>query len=156
MTRKSPGIMFPPPILFVFGFSLGLILNQSLSLPIFPGGRNAVSLTLGWVLLLFGIGLLSASLLTFFRYRTGIYPNQPARLIVTTGPYRFSRNPMYVALTAAYVGTALIANILWLLLLLPFIIFVLQVAVIQREEDYLKEAFGPQYEAYCQHVRRWL
>ncbi|MBS1812356.1 MAG: isoprenylcysteine carboxylmethyltransferase family protein [Acidobacteria bacterium] len=156
MARKSPGVMFPPPILFVFGFSLGLILNRSYSLAILPNEQRGVLLVLGWILLLFGIVMLTTSLLTFFRYRTGIYPNQPARLIVTTGPYRFSRNPMYVALTAAYLGTAMIANILWLLLLLPIIIVVLQVAVIQREEDYLKEAFGKKYEAYCQQVRRWL
>lgn len=72
-----------------------------------------------------------------------------------SGPYRFTRNPMYLSMTMIYLGITLLTNMLWPLLLLPFVIVVLQAAVIRREEKYLKEAFGEAYEAYCNRVRRW-
>jgi protein-S-isoprenylcysteine O-methyltransferase Ste14 len=100
--------------------------------------------------------MLTVALITFLRHRTGIYPNQPATVIVRSGLYRFSRNPMYVALAILYVGIVLLTNLLWPLLLLPLVLLVLQKAVIAREERYLKEAFGESYEQYCRQVRRWI
>jgi protein-S-isoprenylcysteine O-methyltransferase Ste14 len=154
--RSSPGVHFPPPLLFVLGLGLGLILNRRWPLALLPSGQTAFMLTLGWILIGSGGLLLLSALVTFFRMRTAIYPNQPATSIVTRGPYRFTRNPMYVALTSAYVGFVCLTNLLWPLLLLPVVLVVLRVFVIRREELYLTEAFGPAYAEYCQRVRRWL
>lgn len=95
-------------------------------------------------------------LVTFLRARTAIYPNQPARQLVDHGPYRFSRNPMYVALTVVLIGVALLADNLWMLLLTPVVLCVLTVFVIRREEAYLTSTFGEHYTSYVNRVRRWL
>ena len=137
MARNSPGVRFPPPLLFVIGFCLGWLLHRFYPMPLFPGGGNAGAWLSGW-------GLIALALL------------QPAAAIVRSGPYRFSRNPMYVALTMLHLGLVLLTNMLWPLLLLPLALMVLQKAVIQREEHYLREAFGAPYEQYCREVRRWL
>ncbi|HNC45125.1 MAG TPA: isoprenylcysteine carboxylmethyltransferase family protein, partial [Acidobacteriota bacterium] len=86
----------------------------------------------------------------------GIYPNQPANQIVAHGPFRFSRNPMYVAMTALTIGVSLLSNIGWILVFIPFILFALTMLVIRREEAYLTDAFGESYAQYCARVRRWI
>jgi protein-S-isoprenylcysteine O-methyltransferase Ste14 len=95
-------------------------------------------------------------MITFKRARTAIIPNRSASAIVTTGPYRFTRNPMYAGLTLAYVGGALLIGTAWTLLLLPVVIAVLYRRVIRREEAYLDAAFPDVYAAYRGRVRRWL
>jgi hypothetical protein len=76
--------------------------------------------------------------------------------VVTEGPYRFSRNPMYVGLSLLYVGIALWTHALWALPLLPLVLWGLWRRVIRREERYLAAAFGADYAAYTRRVRRWL
>lgn len=95
-------------------------------------------------------------LFTFRRARTAIYPNQPARELVANGPYRFSRNPMYVGLTIMTVGIGLLADNAWMLIMLPATLFILWKLVIQKEERYLLSKFGSVYEKYQQQVRRWI
>ena len=153
--RNSPSVHFPPPLLFVLGFAFAWLLHRRWPLALLQN-PSAVSVSFGWLLISAGLALLAAGLLTFLRHRTGIYPNQPATTMVMNGPYRFTRNPMYVALTTLYLGIALLLNMLWALLLLPVVIVVLQLAVIRREERYLKEKFGEAYMDYCRRVRRWL
>lgn len=109
-----------------------------------------------WTAIAVGTVILLWALLTFARNRTAVYPNRPARLVVCNGPYRFSRNPMYVALTAIAVGIALLADNFWMLLFLPGVLVALTVFVIRREETYLRNAFGSEYSGYVARVRRWL
>lgn len=155
MQRSSPGIHFPPPLLFILGFMIGTLLNRVWPLSLVAPERLTIRLIPGWFFVGIGLLLLAAAMLTFQRLRTAIYPNQPATSIVTRGPYRFSRNPMYVALTLAYFGFVLLTNALWPLLLLPVVLVVLRAVVIRREEHYLATAFGAEYEEYCKRVRRW-
>ncbi|HKC81691.1 MAG TPA: isoprenylcysteine carboxylmethyltransferase family protein [Gemmatimonadaceae bacterium] len=79
-----------------------------------------------------------------------------ASQLVTSGPYRFTRNPMYVGLTIAYIGGAAIINSAWPLILLPIVLVVLVRTVVSREEQYLSDAFGDQFTSYRSRVRRWL
>lgn len=76
--------------------------------------------------------------------------------IVTTGPYAFSRNPMYVGWTLLSLGIALAANNLWILLSLPIVIFYTHKFVILKEEQILEEQFGEPYQEYKKGVRRYL
>jgi protein-S-isoprenylcysteine O-methyltransferase Ste14 len=80
----------------------------------------------------------------------------PAATLVQHGPYRFSRNPMYVGLTLSYIGLALTLNTWWPLVLLPLVLLLLFRLVVQKEERHLSEKFGEAYEAYCRRVRRWV
>lgn len=149
--RNSPGVHFPPPLLFIFAFGGGVWLHT-----VWPLGLGSPPRDIGWALVTVGTVVLALAMATFQRMRTAIFPNQPASRIVDVGPYRYSRNPMYVGLTSAYVGFALVENMLWPLLLLPLALGVLWFAVIRKEEAYLREAFGDVYNDYCGRVRRWL
>jgi len=151
-----PGVRFPPPFLFVGGFVAGLLLHRALPLALASGGPAPLSVWLGWAAVALGLVLGAWAMFTFLGARTAIIPHRPATEVVQTGPYRLSRNPMYVALGLVYVGLALWLNRLWPLLLLPLVYVLLYRLVVRREERYLKSAFGEAYGAYRRRVRRWV
>lgn len=98
----------------------------------------------GWALWLFG------------RHRTGLLPGQATNALIEDGPYRISRNPLYVGLLALYVGLALLAPTGWGLLLFPAAVLLVWWGAIEPEEHYLRERLGEPYDAYRRRVRRWL
>ena len=154
----NAGVRFPPPLLFVAGLAVSLALDR-LVLPIrlasHDVGRTPL-LALGWLGIVAGVAFSTWGIRTFRRARTSILPNKPARTVVESGPYWWSRNPMYVGLTAVYTGVALIRNAVWPLIVLPVVLTALWFLVIRREERYLTHAFGDSYIRYRQRVRRWL
>jgi protein-S-isoprenylcysteine O-methyltransferase Ste14 len=81
--------------------------------------------------------------------------NKPSRIIVS-GPYRFSRNPMYVAWTLIYIGIGLLVNTWWLLIFLPIMLIYMHYFVVRREKRQLEKIFGDEYRQYCDRVRRYL
>ena len=87
---------------------------------------------------------------------TPIRPNQAASILVTHGPYRRSRNPMYLGLSVVYLGVTLLVNSVWTVLFVPVVIAVLFRAVIRHEERHLSATFGIAYHEYRHRVRRWL
>jgi protein-S-isoprenylcysteine O-methyltransferase Ste14 len=98
----------------------------------------------GWSLMLFG------------RHETGLLPGQPTQTMIEEGPYRLSRNPLYVGLLALYVALALLGPTLWGLVLFPAAVLLVLWGAILPEERFLHERFGAQYDAYARRVRRWL
>jgi protein-S-isoprenylcysteine O-methyltransferase Ste14 len=85
-----------------------------------------------------------------------IRTDKPVPRLTTEGPFRYSRNPSYLALTLLYAGIAVLRNSLWAILLLPVVVGVMQREVIGREERYLERTFGEEYVVYKTSVRRWL
>ncbi len=81
---------------------------------------------------------------------------KPTNALVSSGPFRFSRNPMYVGLTLLYLSISLILNTAWPLVFLPGALLLMQFGVIKREETYLEGLFGQDYRQYRARVRRWL
>jgi protein-S-isoprenylcysteine O-methyltransferase Ste14 len=153
---SNPGVRFPPPILLVAGFLVGWVLDRYWhALPLSHVGGSAVEV-IGLVLLIVGAVLVASGVLTFRRARTAIIPSHGASQLVTNGPYRFTRNPMYTGFALAYIGGAAVIDSLWPLLLLPVAIIALVRLVISREEAYLRSAFGTEYTVYQARVRRWL
>lgn len=106
---------------------------------------------LGWPLLGLGVLLAGWAVVTSEDMDLG----RPTRLVVS-GPFGFSRNPMYVAWTLTYVGTSLVVNTWWLMLLLPLLLAFTHVFVVQREEQRLEHRFGDQYRQYRRQVRRYV
>lgn len=90
------------------------------------------------------------------RAGTNVKPSQPTTAIVQDGPFRFSRNPLYLALTILYLGVCLMFNALWPLILILPLLVVVQCGIIYREERYLEAKFGDEYRNYRKRVRRWL
>lgn len=150
-SQDSAGIHFPPPFLYALGFGAGLLLNRE-----WPWTLGTHAPLLGWLLIAMGVAFAGTAIVTFARVGTAIIPNRPATQVVGVGPYRLSRNPMYVGLTSVYLGLVALTGVLWPLLFLPLVLWVLVAAVINREERYLAQKFGAQYEAYRLRVRRWL
>lgn len=153
---SSPEVHFPPPFLFIAGLAGGWLLDRHvLALAVSYDARPARE-TIGLALVALGLLLSFWGIVTFRRANTTIIPHRSASRIVTHGPYRFTRNPMYSGLTIAYLGGTALMNSVWPLLLLPLVLFALVHLVVSREERYLSAAFGEEYEAYRTRVRRWL
>jgi len=87
---------------------------------------------------------------------TDVRPWKPSTALVTTGIYRYTRNPMYAGLTLIFLGVALLADSVITLALLPPLLVVIATAVIRREEHYLEITFGEEYRQYKRRVRRWI
>jgi protein-S-isoprenylcysteine O-methyltransferase Ste14 len=155
-SSKGPGVRVPPPFIFVAGWAAAWLLNRRLSLEIDGDGASLTQQVVGAMALVVGLGLMGWALLTFSRARTAIVPVRPARVLVESGPYRFSRNPMYLGLSVGYLGLAILLNQGWPILFLPGVLIVLLLAVIQREERHLQDSFPVEYAAYRRRVRRWL
>jgi protein-S-isoprenylcysteine O-methyltransferase Ste14 len=152
-------VRFPPPTLFAAGFVVGWLLDRRvMRLPLLRMGEP-VAAQLQFVALglcVFGLAFGGWALLTFFRARTAIIPDRPASRVVTTGPYRLSRNPMYLGLTVLYLGLSGLSDSWWPLVFLPMVLTALWFLVIRREERYLAAAFREEYADYRRRVRRWL
>ncbi len=146
-------VLLPPPLLFLAAMLIGLVLQGVAPcrwLP--PAWINWIVFPLGGA-----SGLLAIwGVLTLRAARTAIDPYKPTTALVQRGPYRFSRNPLYLALILLFIGIAAWCNALWILLLLIPAVVVLQLGVIRREEAYLERRFGAAYRAYRARVRRWL
>ena len=110
----------------------------------------------GLVIFTFGAGLAAWGWFIFHRARTTRVPGEASTTLVTRGPYRLMRNPMYVGLSVAYVGEAAILHQIVPVVLLPLTIAYLNRVVIRVEEERLHAVFGPEYEKYQNAVRRWL
>lgn len=153
---QNPGVHFPPPALFVVSCICGSAIESIFPMPLSDMFRIPAQMPLGWVAIVLGTALIGWAMATFAVRKTAIYPNRPAREMVAEGPYRISRNPMYVALTVITCGVSLLADNFWMLLLLPPVLWALTRFVIRREENYLAGAFGESYANYKARVRRWL
>lgn len=145
----------PVPWVFVLAYLIGVGLQYAwpshLAIVALPG----VSIAGG---VLFGIGAAIAGwgLLSFRRARTTTVPGRVSAQLVTWGPYRFSRNPMYVGLVLAYLGEAGILRQVWPVFLLPLTVAYINWVVIPVEEGKLKGVFREDYERYRARVRRWV
>lgn len=149
----SPGVITHPPFLYSGALVTGALLDLLIPLPILPPGRGFAP---GVALIAAGLALALWSILLFRRAGTNVPTHRPATAVVTAGPYSFSRNPIYVGMTALSIGVALWANSFWMLgLLLPTFVL-MNIGVIDREERYLSAKFGDEYLAYKARVRRWL
>jgi protein-S-isoprenylcysteine O-methyltransferase Ste14 len=111
---------------------------------------------LGWALVLFFVGWNGWALWLFGRHETGLLPGQATHAMIEEGPYRLSRNPLYVGLLALYLGLALLAPTFWGLVLFPAAMLLVLWGAIRPEERFLHERFGAPYDDYKQRVRRWL
>lgn len=156
VVRIHPVVRIPPPLLFVLTFLAGVGLQQLLPIPAPPAALASLGHYAGFVLLGAGILLALSCVALFLWSRTTIIPHRTASTMITWGPYRLTRNPMYVSLTLAFLGVAGILTQVWPLFLLPVPLLVVHRVVIPFEEARMRAAFGDSFEAYCGQVRRWL
>jgi protein-S-isoprenylcysteine O-methyltransferase Ste14 len=156
MPRVHPLMRIPVPWVFLLAYFVGVVLEGYLPSPeLEPGVRRAAHAA-GFVLLAVGAALAVTCLVMFRKARTTTIPGQESSRLVTHGPYRFSRNPMYVSLTVVYLGEAAALGQLWPLVPLLLTLAYLHWTVIPYEEARLQQSFGATYDAYRARVRRWV
>jgi protein-S-isoprenylcysteine O-methyltransferase Ste14 len=151
---EGPGVSVPPTAIFLLAFAGAYLLH--LVWPSSGPWSSPVAWWTGVALLTAGAALFLWALWTFATERTGIMLQRAASHVVRKGPYRWSRNPMYVSFVALYLGAALMTGSSWSLLLMPLPVLGTQKLVIAREERYMRSMFPIEYGAYCREVRRWL
>jgi len=155
--RPQPPTMphVPVPWVFVLNYLLGVAVH--VAFPLRPAWNLPLDVDVaGVVLFVLGVALAGWGWYTFYRAGTTRVPGRPSTTLVTWGPYRFTRNPMYVGLSLAYLGEACLLHQLWPALLLPLTLVYLNLVVVPVEEAKLREVFGASYDAYRVRVRRWL
>jgi protein-S-isoprenylcysteine O-methyltransferase Ste14 len=102
------------------------------------------------------LALVAWAISTMTRAGSNVPTNLPTTTIVEAGPYRLTRNPIYLGMVLGLIGLAIAFNSLWLLMTLALFALVIRYGVITREEAYLERKFGDVYRRYCAQVRRWL
>ena len=148
-------VLARPPLVYLSFLVVGLALHYLwVRLPIFPQGWIAHAA--GWPVFFLGFLLLLWSARTFARSGENIRIEKPTNSLIATGPFRFSRNPIYIGLTLGYIGLSLVFNSYRPLPFLPVVLVIMHFGVIRREEAYLEGLFGQDYLGYKAQVRRWL
>lgn len=150
------GVRLVPPLVYLAAVVLGFALEWLWSVPLAREEGIAVFLTVGVALVALGVWLIVEALRGFRAASTSPLPVRPTTALVMGGPYRYTRNPMYLGMLLVSAGIALAANTLWPLVLLPVVVAIINREVIVREEKYLSRKFGGEYEVYKRRTRRWI
>ena len=142
-----------PPFVYLISIGIGLLVHWFWPLPWLPASINVA---IGAVLVIAAVALFVASVRTFKKAGTPVPGDLPTTIIVRAGPYRFSRNPIYVAFTLFHLGIAAWVNSAAVLIMALPALGLMALVVIPREERYLEEKFPADYLPYKRNVRRWL
>ncbi|HEY5218826.1 MAG TPA: isoprenylcysteine carboxylmethyltransferase family protein [Gemmatimonadaceae bacterium] len=153
LTPDNAGVRFPPPLIYLLVFLAGWAIQRVDPITLLPGGESRVA---ALVCVVAAVVVFGWAALSLRRHRTSIVPVRPTAALVIEGPYRITRNPLYLGLVLLYAGVAFWLDALWPLVLLPVLVFVIQLYAIRREERYLERRFGEEYRAYTRRVRRWI
>lgn len=151
--QTSSGVRIFPPLLQIASIALGFLLQWAVPLRM-PESLRPVMLA-GYVLLAIALGLMAWSVIGMIRAGTTPNPTRPTTALLIHGPYRFTRNPMYLAWELIVVGVGLAANAPWVIVMALPAAFVTLRLVIDKEERYLETKFGAEYLDYKARVRRW-
>jgi protein-S-isoprenylcysteine O-methyltransferase Ste14 len=151
----TAGVIAPPPLIFLAFLAVGLLADR-----LWPLWRIGGPAGLRWaaaaLLTAAGLGLIVSAALRFRQAKTPPEPWKPSTSIVGAGPYRFTRNPMYLGMFTIYLAIALAADSLVTLLLTTPLAAIVELFVVRREERYLEAKFGDAYRTYRSRVRRWI
>jgi protein-S-isoprenylcysteine O-methyltransferase Ste14 len=156
-STKARGVanlgLLRPPLVYMTSLVSGAVMHLAMPLPFLPA---TLAVALGVPLVAVAIALFSYSVAQFRAAGTPVPARKPTTVIVRTGPYRFSRNPIYLAFSVFQLGIAISVNSVWLLATLVGAVALIHYVVIPREEQYLERKFGAHYLDYKAAVRRWL
>jgi len=153
MKRDNPGVIARPPLIYLAALALGLGLHAAFGAPALP---VTLARIVGGLLIACAVAVALPAFRAMARAGTSFRTERPTTAIVTDGPFDYTRNPIYVALTLLYLGIALLINALWVLLLIAPVLVLMQLGVVAREERYLERKFGDEYVRYKARVRPWL
>ncbi|MEX1036218.1 MAG: isoprenylcysteine carboxylmethyltransferase family protein [Sneathiella sp.] len=149
----NPGVKIPPPLFFLVFLLIGLYFNSAWA----EGHAASLFLTLiGGLFAAIGVIYLAHSARKHKTAGSNVEPWKPTTTIISDGVYKYSRNPIYVAMAAVYLGIAIAAGSWLAIVTLPVCLAFIRYYVIAKEEAYLEDKFGNEYLDYKMRVRRWL
>lgn len=151
--ERGANVRFPPPVVFLGLTLLGVALRYAVG-PLRPAGSWATGL--GIVILLAGLTLAVSARKLMVRTGQSPIPWKPTPELIFRGPYRFTRNPMYMGVTFIQTGLGFALGNLWISILAPVALLIVHFIAVLPEEQYLAQKFGAGYRDYCQRVRRYL
>lgn len=155
-TDRGPGLPLPPPVLLLAALIVAIVLDWvPLHFLAQPVGLN-MQVIVGLLLAAGSVWLVLTAARLFQREGTNVIPTQPALKVVTSGPYRFTRNPMYLGMVLFLLGMSLIFSLEWGVILTPLLWIGYDRLIVVREEAYLSRKFGADYRALLGQTRRWL
>ena len=155
MTSDRARLIGPPPLLVVGCIVIGFIAGHFQALPLLPS-RSVWEIVLGSILVIVAVAVIASARRTFIARGTHVNPYRPTTAVVTTGIYRFTRNPIYISFLLVLLAFGFLTNSLWFVLTTPLLFLLLHFGVVRREETYLLGKFGEPYRQYCGRVRRWI
>ena len=153
-TADTAQVIIRPPLAWGLAVAAGLAFNWLLPAPFLPADLPA-----GWLgatVFIFALALFAWAIVTVTRAGSNVPTNLPTTTIVESGPYRFTRNPIYLGMVLGLIGLGIAFDTLWLLMMLVPFAIVIRYGVVAREEAYLERKFGDVYRGYRSRVRRWL
>ena len=150
---RKPYFILPVPLVYIAFFMLGWGLSLLLPLPL---PENRWTWFLGWTAIDASVLLMVWAAWLMLWRKTTLNPYGKPKKLLTEGPFRVTRNPIYVADTLFYMGAALLFADIWVWLFLPVVLVAVNMGVIRHEERLMMEHFGEDYRDYMNKVRRWL
>ena len=150
---NAPNVKIIPPLVYLAGLILGSVVSIWIPTTIAP---RPAAWTIGALLIFIGVGLAGSAIIKFKLTGTTIRPDRGSNSLVVEGPYKITRNPMYLGLALVYLGIGIAEQSIWALILLPVVLLIIQRKAIEPEEAFLTHRFGAEYVSYKSLVRRWL
>lgn len=154
--EDKPNIIMLPPVAAIGALGICFVLQFAFDPNILSAFPDPSLMKLGGILIVIGFLTAGLGVAAFHGANTNVDPTKPALTIVNTGPYRFTRNPMYIGLVLVHFGLGLAFSLDWTILLTPGLGLLLHFGVVLREEAYLTAKFGDQYRDLLQSTRRWI
>ena len=153
--KDGARVRFPPPLVFLGAILLGVLVQRE-AVPLSLSFSTAPRIAAGVLILACGVGLVLSARILFKRTGQSPIPWKPTPQLILQGPYRFTRNPMYVGVTLFVVGLGLALNNFWISLFAAPALLAVHLIAVLPEEHYLAEKFGESYRSYVARVRRYV
>jgi protein-S-isoprenylcysteine O-methyltransferase Ste14 len=153
VNSDAPSVKIIPPLVYLAGLVIGFLANIWMPIKVVP---SLVAWTSGGILIFCGAVLAGSAVFKFKDVGTTVRPDRAASTLVIVGPYKITRNPMYLGLASVYFGVAVAGQSVWALILLPVVLTIIQRRAIEPEEAFLERRFGADYVGYKEKVRRWI
>jgi protein-S-isoprenylcysteine O-methyltransferase Ste14 len=155
-STDTPDVKVFAPAVFLGALALSGVAMLIRRAPLLPSALQSPRRAGGIKLIIAGLALGGWAVRTMFKQGTSVSPEHGANALVEDGPFKYTRNPIYVGMTLIYTGITLLLNNLWGAVLIPPVLTIVRRAVIEPEEHYLTRRFGEPYVEYTRRVRRWL
>jgi protein-S-isoprenylcysteine O-methyltransferase Ste14 len=152
-TQDKAGVLIFPPLLYLLVLVTGILISYFFP---FHFINFSIALPIGIIITVLGITSLILAATLFRKNKNPVNPSGSTQLIICSGIYKYTRNPMYLGLTTIFIGISIITNAWFSFILLFPLLMICQKGIIEREESYLTRKFGNEYLDYQSKVRRWI